>query len=133
MVLIVFAALYIWALGFSLYVVQVFKKFLDRNPRISSTRSLEEYKAVVKVNMYGALVQGGVLLLAMIMCLVVVYYYGMPGLLLVILSNCLVIGFAMYLKKFEKRAKELPTDSEELAAEYRRITETWIKKALPDF
>jgi hypothetical protein len=36
-------------------------------------------------------------------------------------------------KQHEKRAKTLPTDTEELAAQYRQITHVWEKRLLLNF
>ncbi|HEY8150754.1 MAG TPA: hypothetical protein VIK51_17735 [Vicinamibacteria bacterium] len=49
------------------------------------------------------------------------------------LTNVLILSLGVYHKRVEERARSLRAGSEVLADEYRRISETWVKKALPDF
>jgi hypothetical protein len=68
-----------------------------------------------------------------IVSVVLVTRHGLFGLVVVLATNILLIGIGLYLKCLELKARNLQAGSGTLGSEYRRVAETWVKKALPDF
>lgn len=130
---LLFGAIYLLAAALLLWSLSQVKRFLAETPDIGDDVSLEGFKALARRQMYLALVGIVLLMAGMLVGLAVIARHGLLGLVVVILTNMLVLGLGMVHKKAEVRARSLPTGSEALAREYRRISETWLKKALPDF
>lgn len=108
------------------------QKFLASNRSIKTPHNLENFKIVVRRQMYQALLQllflGGALLVGLYGIVT-----GKIGLLLVILLNMVIIGISQISKTFEKKARSLTVLDSNLSDEYRDICNTWVKNALPDF
>lgn len=111
------------------------KRFLDRTPELASTLDLENYMRVVGRQMWAALVQAVLLLIApacfvwglAIRCLT-------PGdFVWILLPNVVVILVARSFRSLELRAWSLPAADQELAAERDRIVHVWKTKPLPDW
>lgn len=128
-----FALIYVVALVVSLSSRASLARFLAENRAIGDSRAMERYKAMARTQMHLALAMAALLTLGMVVGLVIVVRHGVVGLLVVLLANAVVIGLGLLHKKIETRVKGLPTGSEELAREMQRVSETWEKKALPDF
>jgi hypothetical protein len=64
---------------------------------------------------------------------ILILRHGLPGLAAVLAVNVWVFIVGRYHKGWETRARGLAAGSQELAAEYRRISETWVRKPLPNF
>jgi hypothetical protein len=128
-----FAAIYVLAVVVMLRSLTQLNRFLAETPDIGDEVSLERFKALARLQMYVAL--GGIVLLTagMLAGLAVIARHGLLGLLAVILTNMLILGLGAYHKRVETRTRSLKAGSEVLAEEYHRISETWLKKALPDF
>jgi len=125
--------LYIWVIGFSFWAARNLQVFLNHNARISSRQSLDEYRALARKNMYAAVIMIFVLLGTLLLGLAIIFRFGFRGLLVMLAGNALTFLLGRYVGKYEKRVKTLPADSEELAAQQRRITEAWGKRLLPNF
>lgn len=69
----------------------------------------------------------------MITGILLILRHGFVGLLGVLLANAVVFALGKHFGKLEEQARSLPTTTEELRAEHRRVSEIWVKKALPDF
>lgn len=102
---------------------------------ISSTAEIEQFKAVVARQMYGALVQ--IVLLAVPP---IVFFVGIvrgvlgPGdLVFVIVPSLVVIAVAVVYKRVEKEAQSIPVADDELRRQRDMIIHTWLKKPLPDW
>lgn len=130
---IAFAAIYVIAVAVSLWSRAQVHAFLAETRSISSSADLERFKELARRQMYLALSMIVLLVAGMIVGLVLVKRYGLTALFAVILVNGVVFGLGMLHKKGEERARNLPTGSETLATEYRRVGETWVQKATPDF
>jgi hypothetical protein len=130
---ILFAAIYVIAAAVSLWSRTQVHAFLAETRSISSTADLERFKELARLQMYLALSMIVLLVTGMIVGLVLVKRYGVSALLVVIVVNGVIFGLGMFHKKGEERARRLRTGSEALATEYRRVCETWVKKATPDF
>lgn len=130
---LVFAGIYVWAVLNAVWHGNRIKDFLAATTSISDQLTLERFKGVARENMYMALLQMVLLLAGVVVGLVILMRHGAIGLLAVLLVNAVVFGLGKHYGKLEKRIRELPADSEELGREHRRISEVWVKKALPDF
>ena len=120
------------AVIFVISLVQV-NGFLSETKRIDSTADLERFKELARGQMHLALVTLVVLLTGLAVGLFLIREHGLKALAAVIVANGFVFAMGMFHKKVETRARGLPVASEELQREYQRVSESWSKKALPDF
>jgi len=88
---------------------------------------MEMYLAVAMIVL---LVAG--LVAGLVTGMIIILRHGMVGFLVVRLVNVVVLGLGLFHKGAEDKARSLRTTGS-LEAEYRRISHTWNKKALPDF
>jgi hypothetical protein len=109
--------------------------FLAAVPAITIPRELQEFKRMVKQQMYLALVQlfllGGALLLMIYGILT-----GRLSLLEVVLLglvNVFIFLMAYRFKRIEQRAASLAVENPDLLAEYQRVCIVWRRKPLPDW
>jgi uncharacterized membrane protein len=128
-----FGAIYAVAAGISLWSLAQLNRFLAETRSIADETCLERSKAVVRIQMYLALVLIVTLTAGVIAGVIVIARHGVRGFLAVILANALVLGLGLYHKTVEARVRSLRAGSEALANEYRRVCDTWTKKAVPDF
>jgi hypothetical protein len=119
-------------LGLALFGYFQVKSFLRAHNAISSPAHLNNFKSLVRTNMYGALVY---LVLGIPTVLMSVYFgfvYGFMGALAVIAVNTPQLLFSRHLRGLEERARRLSCSSE-LDHEFKLVSEAWFKKALPNF
>lgn len=128
-----YAAIYAWWVAVLLWWGFRVRRFLAATPSIADEQSLDRFKSVARLSMYLALVGMPVFAVGLIVGIVLILRHGLLGLAGVLLANAVVIALALCLAKFEKLARALPASSEHLADRHRRISETWGKKAFPDF
>jgi len=111
--------------------VQV-KQFLSRCGSIRSEDDLTAFKKLARVNMYVALgymaIGGPTILLS----IYIGYMYSFYGIGIVLLVSVPQFLFGKYLKGLEDKTRSM-TCSDAYLLEHRRVTESWLKKALPDF
>jgi hypothetical protein len=130
---VVFGLMYVVAAAVALWSVNQLKKFLDDTPGIVDEISLDRFKALARTQMYLALVVIPVLVTGGALGIALISHYGVTGVAVVLVTNGLFIGLAMYHRNFETRTRSLKASSELLGREYGQVCETWVKKALPDF
>ena len=130
---VLFALIYVVALVISLSSRASLSRFLDENRAIGDSRAMDRYKAMARTQMHLALAMAALLTIGMVVGLVLVVRHGLVGLLAVLLANAVVIGLGLLHKKIETKVKSLPAGSEEMGREMQRVSESWEKKALPDF
>lgn len=130
---ILFVLAYALAVAILLGSLLQLTRFLADTREIRDQASLERFKALARVQMYLALSVMGLMGLGLVSGLVLTVRRGLSGLAVVVLANLLVLGLGMYHKKVEARTRSLPAGPETLAEEYRRVSETWVKKAIPNF
>lgn len=82
--------------------------------------------------MYFALAQIVVLGAGILIGIFYLARQGCTGLLVLLGANGALLAAGLYGRKLEKQVMSIPTD-DTLAAEYKQICRTWLKKALPDF
>lgn len=109
--------------------------FLAGVPAITTSRELNQFKQMVKEQMYLALVQ--LLLLGGALVLMI---YGILAerldflhIVILILVNTFIFLMARRFKHIEQRAASLPVEDQMLEAEYQRICLTWRRKPFPDW
>lgn len=130
---IFFFAIYLVAPAASLWSRAQVHGFLAETQSIDNGADLERFKGLARRQMRLSLAMIVLLVTGMIIGLALVKKYGGSFLLVIIVLNAVVFGLGMFHKGGEERARRLPTGSEALATEYRRVCETWVKKATPDF
>jgi hypothetical protein len=108
------------------------RSFLAQHSSICDQADLNRYKALARTQMYLALVMLVLLTAGFLSGIALIAQWRLVGLAYVVLANAAVAGVALVHRKFEKRARSLPT-TPDLEEEYRRVSESWVKKALPDF
>jgi len=126
--LLVQGALLLLSVG-GLFQVQ---RFLRSNPSIISAEGFDNFKRLARVNMYVALVYIVLSVPALLIGIYITYTYGVFGLVVVLAISVPQYLLGKYMKRVEDKSRSLEC-STLYADEHRRIGETWVKKALPDF
>lgn len=133
MIELLYAVVYVWAIGATFWAGSQVKSFLAATPAIGNHAALERYKELARRNMYLALIQIAVLVAGLILGVVLIFRHGVVGFVAVLVANALLFVVSKQNIGFEKQARALSAATEELAREHRRISDTWVKKPLPDF
>ncbi|MBE9001296.1 hypothetical protein IQ274_24515 [Nostoc sp. LEGE 12447] len=116
----------------SFYVKAKFENFIEKNTTIANEKSLEDYKNIVRLNMYGALAQIVLFVGAFISGIVYILNQGFAG----VFSFFLLWFAASVMKQLgqvEEKVRTLTCATAELERQYTKISHTWKKKAFPDF
>lgn len=108
-------------------------RFLECHSSLDGTTAFEDYKALARGNMYGALAYLVLGVLSMIVGIVLVFRTPLVGLATVIGCNVVLYFLGDANKKMEVRVRNLPCADPALAEQCRRIGETWVHKPLPNF
>jgi hypothetical protein len=128
----VYIGLCLLSIAVSFYVKRKLNFFLERNTAIANDKSLEEYKKLVRINMYGALAQ-------------ILLIFGALGSFIAHIINqgfrevfsLFLLGFAVSfineIGKLEEQVRTLNCATTELESQYKKISHIWKKKALPNF
>jgi hypothetical protein len=111
------------------------KNFLSNTPSIKMIQDMDEFKGMVRKQMYQALLQivilgiMGILVIAGILTgrLTFMEFLFTLGL------NLIVFLLGLYGKKVEEEARSLRVEDKSLDEEYRSICYKWVKKPFPDF
>ncbi|MDJ0733278.1 MAG: hypothetical protein QNJ47_04190 [Nostocaceae cyanobacterium] len=127
-----FIALYSYGVWALLHAGNEINNFLKRHQKIIDEQVLEEYKSLVKRNMYMALVQIFVLVSGTIMGLIIMVRNGGAGLIILIIGNLSIIITAEGIRTLETKVRSLPC-AEHLAKQYKRVNRVWVKQAFPHF
>lgn len=107
--------------------------FLKGHAEIQDENDLDDFKRMARKNMYGAIC---FLALAIPTFLLGIYFIVQTGWLSLVLVLAIHASFHFPSKKLqslEAAARNLPCADDVLLSSYRKIGETWMKKALPDF
>lgn len=130
---IIYAGIYSWIIIVSIWAIFHIRQFLDQTPDIADEISLDRFKSVARWNMYLALFQMVVFTAGIVTGILLVVFRGFAGLVYVLITNAVVFILGKYLGSLEKKARSLACASHDLEEKHRKISETWLKKALPDF
>lgn len=109
------------------------KNFLVKNSAIANDKSLNEYKTMVRLNMYLSLAQIVILGTALCVGLALISSKGASAGFFVTLMLLGVYKLGKGISKLEKQAQTLPCTTNDLDRQHKKITEIWIKKPFPNF
>lgn len=124
--------LFILALiNFCIGVIKV-KSFTSQYSSIKCIGDLENFKNLVRVQMYQALLQITFLSAALVLGIYGILK-GELSLLVVLAMNVVILILGKSFKRIEDSTRSLPVDDERLQAEYRDICRTWLHKPFPNF
>ena len=111
------------------------KQFLDTTPTLASSLDLENFKRVAGRQMWAALAQAALLLVAP-----ACFFWGLmihsltpADFVWILLPSVVVILVARSFRSLELRAWSLPAANEYLTTERDRIVKVWRTKPLPDW
>jgi hypothetical protein len=99
---------------------------------IDSPQALEAFKTLARRNMYAALAFLLMLVFALLFGALAAYRLGAIGVFGVLISAVLVLLHGRALKPLEQQARSLQS-SPEFEPAYKKVSESWVKKMLPDF
>ncbi len=127
-------AIYVGAILVPWWSLLQLNRFLAETSAIADVACLDRFKAVVRVQMFLALVYMAVFNVGVVFgSLALVSRHGMQGLVIMLLLNTVLFFFGRYHKRVEVKTCSLECASLDLAKEYQSVGKTWVKKALPDF
>lgn len=111
------------------------KVFLAGTPRLDSTNDLERYKAVAARQMYAALVQGALLLVAPACFVwgVVTQHLSGADFVWILLPSVMVLLVARSYRGLEQAMWTLPAADGELEAARDAVVRTWRTRPIPDW
>lgn len=121
---------------FSLYFGSQLKRFLTSTPEIKSAQDMEQFKQLVKGQMYAALAQ---IVILSIPILVFVYGFWIKELkpntdiLYMLAPSLVVLGAGMAMKSVEHKVQNVPTKTEDLTKERDRIVDIWLHQPFPNW
>ena len=127
-----YLALQLCLFGLSLFGYFQVKKFLSTHNAIATPTHLDNFKSLVRTNMYGALVYMVLGVPGLLLSIYFGWAYGLMGIAGVTVVNVLQLLFGQQLKRLEDKARRLQC-AHDLSNEFRTIGEVWFKKALPNF
>ena len=120
------------SIAISVYIKGKLEKFLAKNTAIANEKSLEEYKDIVRINMYGSIAQIVIIIGAFASCIAFIFAHGFRGAFSLFLLG-FAAGFGKDLSPLEEKVRSLTCATPELERKYQKISHIWKKKALPDF
>jgi drug/metabolite transporter (DMT)-like permease len=111
------------------------KQFLDTTPKLASSLDLENFKRVAGRQMWAALAQAVLLLIAP-----ACFFWGLmihsltpADFVWILLPSVVVILVARSFRSLELRAWSIPAADQYLTTERDRIVKIWRTKAFPDW
>ncbi len=111
------------------------KEFLDKTPELASSLDLENFKKMAGRQMWAALGQAVLLLIAP-----ACFFWGLmihsltPGdFVWILLPSVIVILVARSFRSLELKAWAIPAADDSLAVERDRIVKVWRTKPIPDW
>lgn len=107
--------------------------FLQGHPEIQDENDLNDFRRVARRNMYGAICFLALAIPTFLVGIYIIVQAGWSGLLLVLAVHASFHFPSKKLQRLEAAARILPCADDTLLSIYRKIGETWVKKALPDF
>lgn len=106
--------------------------FIKKYPSIDNPSALEAFKNMVRWNMYGALAFLACGAVTWIWGYFIIMQYKITGFLTALAISLLLLIMSLFMKRIEERSRNLKCHPQ-LEEEYKRISQTWLKKAFPDF
>ena len=130
---IIFLAACFYAVSVVVFQSVVLFIFLKKTPSIADEVDLERFKKIARLGMYLTIISIPAMVVIIGTGLMIVIRHGFMGLLAVVFINIIMFVFARLGKSLELRARDLPAESEELAAAHKSVSEAWVKKVFPNF
>ncbi|BDA73097.1 hypothetical protein RIVM261_013580 [Rivularia sp. IAM M-261] len=109
------------------------KAFLKRHKSIADEYVLEEFKSLVRRQMYMVYFLLFFIIIGLFLNIVVVIHHGLFGFAVALLVNVYSFLQSQYFRRLEKKARSLNAANELLARKYYLVSNTWANKPLPDF
>jgi hypothetical protein len=109
------------------------RAFIKKHKTIADEQVLEEFKSLVRRQMYMVYFLLFFLLIGFFMNIVIIVHHGFLGLIVALLVNVYSFCQSQYFRRLEKKARSLKAANELLARKYHKISDTWVNKPLPDF
>ena len=107
-------------------------QFLRLHGAVTTAGDLDDFKRMVRVNMYVALVYIVLGIPSILLSMYLSFAYGIYGMVIAIGATVPHFFLGKHMKKLDERSRNLECSSR-LDSEYKRIGQVWRKKALPDF
>lgn len=108
-------------------------RFLREHSAIHDHAALAKYKDVARASMYGALVFLGCGIVLIVWSMYLAREYGLTGVAIAVACSVPSVFLGVSARRLEGRARSLECGDPELRPEYRRVSDVWVKRALPDF
>ena len=131
------AILVLFVLGMVNFAIGVsaLGRFLKSHIRIASSSDLEDFKRMVRKQMYQAMLQivllGGMTVVSIIGILK--HRITFAQLVIVLILDGVIFFAGRKGKSLEKRAKRLGVEDPDLAREFGSVCRTWFSRPFPDF
>lgn len=127
-----YVVLWLLLLALSLWGRRETMAFLNAHPSIGSAEALATYKTLARRNMYLAAAYLPLGIAGVALAVAMALSYGLLGIVVVLVLSVPSLVLSQRSKVYEVRARSLACDPS-LESEYARVSETWVKKLLPDF
>lgn len=128
-----YIAIYALATVVLLWGRQDVVRFLAAHSAITDAASLEAFKRMARRNMLVTLPYAVMLIVGIGIGLHLLSADPIRGLVLCVVANAVFFGVISTSRPLEIRTRELPCSNPALAAEYARISRSWLQKLWPDF
>jgi hypothetical protein len=109
------------------------KHFLSAYSAIDNMPALEAFKRLARRNMVVALIYLPVGLVSILWSIYLVSQFHLVGLAVVLAVQIPLFLLSQNLKKLEILTRSLDSSDATIKEEHQRVSESWVKKALPDF
>ncbi len=133
--LTVIIVLQLTGLVYCLIFIRKFTNFLNLVSRIQNDLDMEEFKKLVKENMYAALANivflGGSWILYFIGYFIKIL--NIVDFVFILIPAVLIVIFSLKLKTLEKKLQNLSADSPTLEDERDRVVDIWLHKPFPNW
>ena len=131
--LLVFIVVNLCSIFFGLIAGKQIKAFLKKHKSIANEQTLEEFKSLVRCQMYLVYFLLFFLVIGFFLNIVVVVNHGLFGFAVTLLIYAYSFWQSQYFRRLERKARSLNAANEILARKYYLISYTWANKPLPDF
>ena len=129
---ILYGLIYVITALMCAWSLPMLRRFLADTPTIADEGSLEKFKTLARAEMYATIVLFLIVVPAMGLVMVLSVHRGLPALPVVIITNAGLLILGRQRGRMEVQTRTLEV-ADALAPEYRRVSESWVKKVLPDF
>ena len=129
----IYLAIYFVATLVLLWGRQEVARFLAAHTTIADVEALEAFKRVARRNMLVTLPYAVMLIAGVGLGLHLLTQDPVRGLVLCIVANVIFFLVIRKIRPLEIRSRELPCPDPALAAEYARVSRSWLQRLWPDF